>query len=52
MVKTTRAAIPALDELLRTIHPYDNFELIAFDAVGGSESYLGWISQSVSVKPD
>jgi periplasmic divalent cation tolerance protein len=47
VVKTTRAAVSGLEELLRTIHPYDTFELIAFDIVAGSQSYLEWIDKSV-----
>lgn len=47
VVKTTRAAVPELDELLRTIHPYDTFELIALDVVAGSRPYLDWIAGSV-----
>jgi periplasmic divalent cation tolerance protein len=51
IVKTTRSAVSRLDELLRTIHPYDNFELIAFDIVAGSHPYLEWIASSVQEAP-
>jgi periplasmic divalent cation tolerance protein len=47
IVKTTPAAISALDELLRAIHPYDNFELISLDVAAGSHPYLEWIDNSV-----
>jgi periplasmic divalent cation tolerance protein len=47
IVKSTRAAVPALDELLRAIHPYDVFELVSLDVDGGSQPYLSWIAQSV-----
>jgi periplasmic divalent cation tolerance protein len=47
VVKTTRPAIDQLDELLREIHPYDTFELIAIDVVAGSNAYLEWIGSSV-----
>jgi periplasmic divalent cation tolerance protein len=47
LVKTTRAAVSELDDLLRTIHPYDTFELIALDIVAGSHPYLDWIGGSV-----
>jgi periplasmic divalent cation tolerance protein len=47
VVKTTRPAVAQLDELLRTIHPYDTFELIAIDVVSGSDAYLEWIGGSV-----
>jgi periplasmic divalent cation tolerance protein len=47
VVKTTRASLSRLDELLGTIHPYDNFELISLDVVAGSHRYLTWIDSSV-----
>jgi len=47
VVKTTRPAVSELDDLLRTIHPYDTFELIALDVVAGSHPYLDWIGGSV-----
>jgi periplasmic divalent cation tolerance protein len=52
VVKTTRAAVARLDELLREIHPYENFELVALDVLAGSRSYLEWIGSSVSPAPD
>jgi periplasmic divalent cation tolerance protein len=47
IVKTTRTAVPHIDELLRAIHPYDTFELVALDVAGGSRPYLEWIVGSV-----
>lgn len=47
IVKTTRAAVPELERLLEEIHPYDTFELLAFDVDAGSERYLDWIAASV-----
>jgi periplasmic divalent cation tolerance protein len=47
VVKTTREAVVLLNELLTTIHPYENFELLALDVVAGSQSYLAWIASSV-----
>jgi periplasmic divalent cation tolerance protein len=47
VVKTTRAALAAIERLLQDLHPYDTFELIALDATGGSERYLRWIEESV-----
>ncbi len=48
VMKTTRAAIPALDAALGELHPYDTFELVALDVAGGSADYLRWIGASVS----
>lgn len=47
VVKTTRAVVDQLERLLGTIHPYENFELVALDVVAGAGSYLEWIGRSV-----
>ena len=47
LVKTTRAAEPALLELLRDVHPYDVFELVSLDIESGNAPYLDWIRSSV-----
>jgi|ERR1700722_11662580 len=47
IVKTTRVAVTPLEELLREIHPYDTFELLALKVCDGSGPYLQWISDSV-----
>ena len=47
VVKTTRAAVPALEAALGRLHPYDNFELVALDVAAGAPAYLGWIAESV-----
>jgi periplasmic divalent cation tolerance protein len=48
VLKTTRAALPALDAALGELHPYETFELVALDVAGGSAAYLGWIGESVT----
>jgi periplasmic divalent cation tolerance protein len=47
IVKTTKGAVATLDGLLRKIHPYENFELVALAVVAGSQPYLDWIGSSV-----
>jgi len=47
VVKTTRAAVPALTAALGELHPYENFELVALDVAGGAPDYLEWISGAV-----
>ncbi len=47
VVKTTLAAVPALTEALRELHPYENFELVAFDVAAGAPAYLDWILGAV-----
>jgi periplasmic divalent cation tolerance protein len=48
VLKTTRAAVAPLEELLRELHPYDTFEFVALDVASGSQPYLDWIADSVS----
>jgi periplasmic divalent cation tolerance protein len=48
VIKTTRAALPALDAALAELHPYETFELVALDVAGGSRAYLDWIGESVT----
>ena len=47
VVKSTMELVPALTELLRDVHPYDNFELVALPIEAGSEPYLEWMASSV-----
>lgn len=47
IVKTTPAAVPAIEDELRRIHPYDTFELVALDVTAGAAPYLSWISEAV-----
>ena len=47
VVKTLRPTVPALENELRRIHPYDTFELIALDVADGAAPYLSWIGESV-----
>lgn len=44
LIKTTPARLDALAARLRTLHPYELPELIAFEAVGGLPDYLRWVS--------
>jgi periplasmic divalent cation tolerance protein len=48
VLKTTRAAIPALEAALGELHPYETFELVALDVAGGAAAYLRWIGESVA----
>ncbi|MGH8225713.1 MAG: divalent-cation tolerance protein CutA [Gammaproteobacteria bacterium] len=43
LIKTTVARMPALMAALAELHPYDEPEILAFDAAGGSPGYLAWI---------
>jgi periplasmic divalent cation tolerance protein len=48
VVKTTRAALGALEAALGELHPYETFELVALDVAGGAADYLAWIGDSVT----
>ena len=47
VVKTTRAAWPALERALRELHPYELPEILAVEAAAGLTGYLDWIGASV-----
>ena len=47
LIKTPRAAYPALEALIKQQHPYPTPEIIALPIVAGSDDYLSWLSDSV-----
>jgi periplasmic divalent cation tolerance protein len=51
VMKTTRAAVTALNDALAELHPYETFELVALDVGDGAPDCLDWISASVAL-PD
>jgi periplasmic divalent cation tolerance protein len=44
LIKTTRAAYPRLENLIREAHPYELPEIIAVPVTAGFPAYLDWIS--------
>jgi periplasmic divalent cation tolerance protein len=46
--KTSREKLPAIQELLKRLHPYEVPELIATPIVGGSEAYLTWLAEQLT----
>jgi periplasmic divalent cation tolerance protein len=50
IVKSLRPAVPAIEDELRRVHPYDTFELIALDVADGAAPYLSWIGESVEAR--
>jgi len=48
LIKTTRAAYPRLEELIRSQHPYELPEIITVSEVGGLPAYLQWVVNEVS----
>lgn len=50
IVKTSAERLPALTATLEEHHPYECPEVVALDVTGGSEAYLGWLHESVSME--
>jgi periplasmic divalent cation tolerance protein len=44
LVKTTRAAYPRVEEMVRAHHPYDVPELVAVPIEAGLPAYLDWLA--------
>ncbi len=49
VLKTTDDRVPALERRLGELHPYDLPEFIALPVTDGSEVYLSWVRDSVTV---
>lgn len=47
IVKTSRAQLGAIQDLFKTIHPYEVPEVIATPIVDGSEAYLKWLGEQL-----
>jgi periplasmic divalent cation tolerance protein len=47
LVKTTTAAYPQVEAAIRSMHSYEEPEIIATPIVAGARGYLGWIDDSV-----
>ncbi|MDP2759064.1 MAG: divalent-cation tolerance protein CutA [Sideroxyarcus sp.] len=50
LIKTTRAAYPQLEQVLRELHPYELPEIIALPISAGLPAYLNWVTQGMSGK--
>lgn len=48
LIKTTKAAYPRLEHLIRTLHPYELPEIIAISVSAGLPTYLDWVSQETT----
>lgn len=44
LIKTTQAAYPRLEKLIREAHPYELPEIIAVSITAGLPAYLDWVS--------
>jgi periplasmic divalent cation tolerance protein len=45
LIKTTRAAYPRLEKIIREHHPYELPEIIALPVEAGLPGYLNWVAQ-------
>lgn len=48
LIKTTKAAYPRLEQLIRAAHPYELPEIIAVPVTTGLPAYLDWVSQETN----
>jgi periplasmic divalent cation tolerance protein len=46
LIKTSAARLPALENRLAALHPYDVPEFVVIPIISGSASYLSWLSES------
>lgn len=44
LIKSTRAAYPALEAVLRKAHPYEVPEIVALPVAAGLPAYLAWVA--------
>ena len=49
--KTRRAALPAVIELVKSVHSYNVPEIIALPVIGGSDDYFTWMDEVIDL-PD
>ncbi len=50
VIKTTQAALPALQARIETLHPYELPEVVAVPINGGSSGYLEWLRNQASAR--
>ena len=48
LIKTTQAAYPRLEQLIRAAHPYELPEIVAVPVTAGLPAYLDWVNQETS----
>ena len=47
LAKSTRAKLPRIAALVKSMHSYEVPEIIALPVVGGNRDYLDWIDESI-----
>jgi periplasmic divalent cation tolerance protein len=48
LIKTKAANLAALEERVKTLHPYDVPEFLVLTIESGSAAYLAWLGESVT----
>jgi periplasmic divalent cation tolerance protein len=49
LIKTTRAAYPRLEQLIREAHPYELPEIVVVPIASGLPDYLEWVSAQIEI---
>lgn len=52
LIKSTRAAYPRLEKLIREAHPYELPEIIAVPVTAGLPAYLEWVSNETIISKE
>lgn len=52
LIKTTQAAYPRLEKMIREAHPYELPEIIAVPVTAGLPAYLNWIGNETKIIKD
>jgi len=47
VIKTTAAHYVEIERFIKTLHTYQNPEIVRIEVAGGSREYLDWIDESV-----
>ena len=45
LIKSTAASYPALEQAIRTLHPYEIPEIVALPITAGLPAYLNWVAE-------
>ena len=45
LIKSTAASYPALEQAVRTLHPYEIPEIVALPITAGLPAYLNWVAE-------
>ena len=48
LIKTTRERYPEVEQAIRSLHPYDVPEIIAWPVEAGLPAYLDWVEREVA----